>query len=152
MQPQCPEGTSLLGDTFACGYPCESGTVPFNQDDAFCVTTECPPQSTKDSIDNSICNKSSIAVQGFGCANGYTEWIPGRCFLDCPVAFRENGQTCLIPLRRRQLAEPQCPYLFVLSGEKCKPSSTFLWLLSLAVVLIGIIAFVHPWRKRRAPD
>lgn len=149
MQPQCPDGTSQLGDSFACGYPCEVGTIPYNQDDSFCVTTLCAPDTTKDLTDNSICLKTSVAVQGFGCAAGYTEWIPGQCFLDCPVTFRENGQSCLIPLQRRQLAQFNCPYLYALSDEACVPSPTFLWLLSLLVVLFGIAFVLVPFGRKR---
>lgn len=96
---------------------------------------------TKDVNDNSVCWKTAVDKQGYNCSSGSTEWIPGKCFLDCPVGFRENAQSCLIPTKRRRLAQLECPYLSVLSGDKCTPSSTFLWILSLFTILVAVLAY-----------
>ena len=143
MQPQCPSGTSLLTSTFLCGFPCDAGTGVFNQDDLYCVGTTCPLQTTKDPNDNSVCIKASTALQGFGCPPGSTEWIPNRCFVDCPSLFRENAQTCLIPLIRRQTAVPACPSFYFLSGQQCVRSTAFIWALSISALLIIVLAVLY---------
>jgi len=144
MQPSCPTGTTILQDFNACGYPCENGTTVLARDDSFCVGTLCPvttPSMTKDPVDNSACWKAYVAKTGLSCAAGYTEWIPDKCFIDCPTGFRENAQSCLIPTKRRRLAQLVCPYLSVLTGDKCTPSSTFFWILSIFTFFVVILTY-----------
>ena len=152
MQPQCPPGTSLLTSNFVCAYPCDTGTDVFNQDDLYCVAAECPPETTVDSANNSSCLKASTPLQGFGCPPGSTEWIPNLCFLDCPAMYRENGQSCLIPLQIRQVLPPDCPSFYALTGQQCTLSSTFLFILCLCIIFVFVTAYLYVSpRFRRCP-
>jgi hypothetical protein len=144
MQPRCPTGTVILQDFNACGYPCESGYVVLDRDDSFCVGTLCPvtvPAMTKDPNDNSVCWKTPVTKTGYNCATGFTEWIPTKCFIDCPTGFRENAQSCIIPTKKRRLAQLECPYLSVLNGDKCTPASMFFWILSIFTILVAFFAY-----------
>jgi hypothetical protein len=134
MQPSCPRGTELLNSYTSCGYSCETGYVILSIDDSYCVGSHCPPSSTIDTSNNSLCWKISIPKNG-PCPDGYTAWTPTACYADCPVGFRENGQSCILPTIKRKIILPTCPYLFNLIGDTCQPSN-FIYFLIIVLVLL----------------
>lgn len=141
MQPHCPLGSVPLQNFDACGYPCENGSLVYDLDDSYCVGFTCPANMTKDVNDNSVCNKISVPKIGYSCDAGYTEWLPNKCFVDCPNGFRESGQSCIIPTRKRRIAQLICPYLSVLVGKQCTASLAFFWVISIFTIFVVFLAY-----------
>lgn len=140
MQPTCPRATELLNSYTSCGYLCPSGFVVSKVDDSYCAASHCPPNSTIDMSDNTICWKTSIPKNG-PCPDGYTAWTPTACYADCPAGFRENGQSCILPTLKRKVVLPTCPYLFNLQGDMCQPSTLIYFIIILLVILLLIYKF-----------
>lgn len=140
MQSRCSDPTVRLQDVLACGYPCDPGTQVLISDDSYCVGSSCPPNTTVDLSDNSICWKTPVTKTGYGCPAGNTEWLPGSCYRDCPIGFRENAQSCIIPIRRRRITQFTCPSFFVLTGNSCIPSPTLL-----LIIFSLIVVFIYKW-------
>jgi hypothetical protein len=112
---------------------------------------------TKDLNDNSVCYKAFVAKVGYNCAAGYTEWIPNKCFMDCPNGFRESAQSCIIPSRRRRTAPLICPYLSVLVGKQCTASPAFFWVISIFTIVVVFLAYklsivTHPKKVQGSYD
>lgn len=135
MKPRCPSGTTFLTDYSFCAYPCDPGLEEFNLDDSFCVGTLCPNTTEMDLQDNSRCWKS-FSTKVVSCPTGTTEWMPNKCYLDCPAGFRENGQSCLIPTLRRRVVPPNCPYLYNFNGETCDPGFFIIFLFVFGLLLL----------------
>jgi len=142
--PSCPRGSVLLQSSTLCGLPCSSGQVVYEIDDGYCVTASCPPQMTPDTADNSTCWKTPVSKgNNLSCSAGYTEWLPGNCYIDCPVGYRENGQSCLIPTLKRRTVQPVCPVLFSLEGDSCNASPILL----LIIFGASVAFFLAVWYK-----
>ena len=139
MQPTCPRGSVQLSRYANCGLPCLTGQIESTRDDLYCVVSQvCPSGMTLDGADNALCLKPiPIAKNGFGCATGFTEWRTGLCFLDCPVGFRELGESCVISTVSRKTLQPTCIFLFELTGDVCNPSIYAVLLFIAIVVYFG---------------
>ena len=147
----CLNGYTLLNNYPMCGSECPLNTVVYQLDERYCVSTECPPSTTKDGTDQSICWKQAITKVGQTCASGFTEWTPGFCYADCPNGYRENGRNCVLSLLPRLLKPPSCGsfYYFDDASQQCVLSS---WLLVFITILIFLGLALHYFFIVRATE
>ena len=108
MSLQCPSNKELIDDL--CYSKCPAGYEVQSVDFMVCVaTTPCPYSiTTQDTADNGLCNKVSFSLTNGTCSEGYTQWLSGECFANCPLGFIDNGLSCGKRYLDRVSSYPNC--------------------------------------------
>ena len=110
----CPYNCQLIDSLCYC--ECPEYTVPANEDPSKCVPSEPCEATVSSSAYTSIplttdlvfsltCNKVGFPKSG-SCANNYTEWRAGYCYINCPPGMLESGLTCIRRTLQRPYVEP----------------------------------------------
>jgi hypothetical protein len=108
MSLQCPSNKELIDDL--CYSRCPPGYEVQTIDVLACVATvPCPYSITvQDPADNALCNKVSFSLTNGTCSDGYTQWLNGECFANCPLGFMDNGLSCSKRSLDRLTSYPTC--------------------------------------------
>ena len=135
---KCPAGYELVGTV--CYSACPAGTEPSTSYDDACVSTIACPVGTVEDVTGMTCTKvppTGIVETSGECATGYTEWVIGECYINCPPQFLENGTDCRKKIIVRRAAEPWCTSFFqTVVGSTCQTDWVTIALVSGGVLLI----------------
>jgi hypothetical protein len=143
VQVTCVPGTTLLGTR--CYYPCPFGTIALDTDPSYCVADiQCPSETMfQDYINPNVCFKRAVSPINNVCEPGYTKWSSTICYVDCPIYFLENGNTCGKRIATRNSTAPQCDnswFYDYVNGE-CQVSFLGVVFVILIVAAVFILLF-----------
>lgn len=136
--PSCPLNTSFVVD--ACYPSCPNGTAGSTLYRSLCISTVPCPSGTTDDVTGLTCEKvvtdnGIVAKTEDTCDGGYTEWVTGFCYKDCPTTHLENGKDCKKKTVLRDQFTPMCSVWFTdFANGECN--------LDYGKVLLLVTAFV----------
>lgn len=83
------------------------------------------------------------------CQAGYTQWIAGYCYIDCPVQFLENGLSCFKKSIVRDSSTPTCPTFLTTFGNGTCNLDWILFVILLVGVILGLRYFYFTLKVRQ---
>ena len=142
---QCPHGYEL--NDGLCYSNCPVGTIVLDSNPDYCVATTPCQAGTIGDVTGTACTKvAPLGVQSLTsatCANGYTEWTAGTCYVNCNGFFLENATDCRRKLIPRRTTDPWCSsFLYTVQGSNCVLSISTLLLFLLGVFFCVFLFFV----------
>jgi len=126
----CPHGyTQSFDDPYECMASAET------------LAAMCPAGTTFDRA-GLQCTKDEIQQPSGGCPPDTSQWQEGKCFVDCPESFLDEGLSCKLPTRTRTSTPPTCAVPFFYMRDLSSSATTCTlrpWVWSaMSIVVLGL--------------
>jgi hypothetical protein len=108
---RCPVDTTL--EENVCFYDCQATYEPDLEDAFQCVKTGGAPLGfvLKEGSNSVIIKNEPTPTEG-GCEPGFTEWVYGQCYINCPPHYADAGTYCVKIAMDRDYIHSTCPGLY----------------------------------------
>lgn len=142
MSLQCPSNRDLIDGL--CYTKCPPNFDVQTIDFMVCVSTAACPYSitTQDPVDNGLCEKVAFPLVDGTCSEGYTQWLQGQCYANCPAGYIENGLSCAKRSLDRSTSYPSCGSTWYTYDNGACVLSTGSTVLILVIALITTLVFL----------
>jgi len=137
---RCPVDTTL--QDLVCFYDCQGTYEPDLEDPYQCVRIGGAPLGfVPKPGSNSIIYKNEPTPTEGGCEPGFTEWVNGLCYINCPAQYADAGTYCVKLSTDREYTQSSCPALYYAPNGSIDCILTP-WGITLYVLLFGVASIM----------
>jgi hypothetical protein len=137
---RCPADTTLENNV--CFYDCQGTYEPDLEDPYQCVKIGGAPLGfVAQPGSNSVITKNEPTPTEGGCAAGFTEWVNGLCYINCPPLYADAGTYCVKLSMSRDFTPSTCPSLYYAPNGSANCVLTP-WGITLYVLLFSVGALM----------